>query len=272
MKLPYLPANTDTQEIQIQLEKNGALIIEDVIDQPTIAKIKEEIDPFIKKAPTGRDDFSGFKTQRMGALVSRSPTCRSLITNDLILEAAKKYLAPFTKKILLNLTMVNKINPGSEAQALHRDRLAWGNCLDPSIEPQFNTIWALTDFTKENGATCCAPGSHRWDWSQDAQTEQIEHAEMAAGSVFIYSGSVLHGGGANQSHASRIGVNLTYCLGWLRQEENQYLCCPPDIARNFDTTLQNLLGYTQGDYGFGHYSDPYSKDEVVILEPEKALL
>ena len=111
MKLPYLPANTDTQEIQIQLEKNGALIIEDVIDQPTVAKIKEEIDPFIKKAPTGRDDFSGFKTQRMGALVSRSPTCRSLITNDLILEAAKKYLAPFTKKILLNLTMVNKINP-----------------------------------------------------------------------------------------------------------------------------------------------------------------
>ena len=272
MKLHSLPKTTNVQEIHNLLEEYGALIIRDVIDQTTIEKLRNEIDPFIQKAPSGRDDFSGFKTQRMGALVSRSPTCRSLITNDLILEAAKKYLAPFTKKILLNLTMVNKINPGSEAQALHRDRLAWGNCLDPSIEPQFNTIWALTDFTKENVATCCAPGSHRWDWSQDAQTEQIEHAEMAAGSVFVYSGSVLHGGGANKSDASRIGVNLTYCLGWLRQEENQYLCCPPDIARNFDTTLQNLLGYTQGDYGFGHYSDPYSKDEVVILEPEKALL
>ena len=272
MKLHSLPKTTNVQEIHNLLEEYGALIIRDAIDQTTIEKLRNEIDPFIQKAPSGRDDFSGFKTQRMGALVSRSPTCRSLITNDLILGAAKKYLAPFTKKILLNLTMVNKINPGSEAQALHRDRLAWGNCLDPSIEPQFNTIWALTDFTKENGATCCAPGSHRWDWSQDAQTEQIEHAEMAAGSVFIYSGSVLHGGGANKSDASRIGVNLTYCLGWLRQEENQYLCCPPDIARNFDTTLQNLLGYTQGDYGFGHYSDPYSKDEVVILEPEKALL
>ena len=82
MKLPYLPSNTDAKEIQIQLEKNGALIIDDVIDQPTVAKIKEEIDPFIKKAPTGRDDFSGFKTQRIGALVSRSPTCRSLITHD----------------------------------------------------------------------------------------------------------------------------------------------------------------------------------------------
>ena len=272
MKLPYLSANTDAKEIQIQLEKNGALIIEDVIDPPTVAKIREEIDPFIEKAPTGQDDFSGFKTQRIGALVSRSPTCRSLITHDLILGAAKNYLAPFTKKILLNLTMVNKINPGSEAQALHRDRLAWGDCLSTSIEPQFNTIWALTDFTHDNGATCCVPGSHRWDWSQEAEATQIAQAKMTAGSVFVYSGSVLHGGGANQSDASRIGVNLTYCLGWLRQEENQYLCCPPDIARNFDTTLQNLLGYTQGDYGFGHYSDPYSKDEVVILEPEKALL
>tara|TARA_A100000164_G_scaffold328041_1_gene314845 strand:- start:112 stop:930 length:819 start_codon:yes stop_codon:yes gene_type:complete len=272
MKLSYLPADTDAREIQSQLEKSGALVIKNVIDQATIAQINEEIDPFITKAPTGRDDFSGFNTQRMGALVSRSPTCRSLITNDLILGAAKKYLAPFTKKILLNLTMVNKINPGSEAQVLHRDRLAWGNSLSPSIEPQFNTIWALTDFTHENGATCCVPGSHRWDWSQEAEAEQIAYAEMTAGSVFVYSGSVLHGGGANQSDTSRIGVNLTYCLAWLRQEENQYLCCPPDVARNLDTALQDLLGYTQGDYGFGHYSDPYSKDEVKILEPEKALL
>ena len=272
MKLHSLPKTTNVQEIHNLLEEHGALIVRDVIDQTTVEKLRNEIDPLIQKAPLGRDDFSGFKTQRMGALVARSPSCRSLVTNDLILEAAKEYLAPFTKKILLNLTMVNKINPGSEAQALHRDRLAWGNCLDPSIEPQFNTIWALTDFTKENGATRCAPGSHRWDWSQEAQTEQVEHAEMTAGSVFIYSGSVLHGGGANQSDASRVGVNLTYCLGWLRQEENQYLCCPPDIARNLDTTLQNLLGYTQGDYGFGHYSDPYSKDEVIILKPEKALL
>tara|TARA_A100001011_G_C14269753_1_gene826445 strand:- start:793 stop:1611 length:819 start_codon:yes stop_codon:yes gene_type:complete len=271
MKLPYLPAHTDSQEIQSQLEKSGALVVENVVDQTTVANISEEIDPFIQKAPTGRDDFSGFRTQRMGALVSRSPTCRSLITHELILGAAKKYLAPFTKKILLNLTMVNKINPGSEAQVLHRDRLAWGNWLNPSIEPQFNTIWALTDFAQENGATCCVPGSHRWDWNQEAEAEQIALAEMTAGSVFIYSGSVLHGGGANQSGASRIGVNLTYCLGWLRQEENQYLCCPPDIAKNLDTNLQNLLGYTQGDYGFGHYSDPYSADEVMILEPEKAL-
>ena len=85
MRLQYLSADTDAQEIQTQLEKHGALIIEDVIDQTTVDQLKNEIDPFIEKTPTGRDDFSGFNTQRTSALVSRSPTCRSLITNDLIL-------------------------------------------------------------------------------------------------------------------------------------------------------------------------------------------
>ena len=120
MKLKYLPPDTDAQEIQSQLEKHGALIVEDVIDQATVDQLSSEIVPLIERAPTGRNDFSGFNTQRMGALVSRSPTCRSLITNDLILGAANKYLAPFSEKILLNLTMVNNVNPGSEAHVLHR--------------------------------------------------------------------------------------------------------------------------------------------------------
>ena len=75
---------------------------------------------------------------------------------------------------------------------------------------------------------------------------------MSAGSVFINHGSVLKGGSANYSSESRIGVNLTYCLGWLRQEENQYLSCPPDIAKDFDNTLQDLHGYTQGEYALGY--------------------
>ena len=272
MELPYLSADTDPHEIAEILEIHGALVVRDMIGQSVVKQIKAEIEPFIQNTPTGTDDFSGFNTQRTSGLASRSPTCRSLITNDLILGAANTYLAPFTSKIILNLTAAIKINPGSKAQILHRDRLAWGRYLPSSVEPQFNTIWALTDFTRENGATLCVPGSNRWDWSLEAENEQIVYSEMTAGSVFIYSGSVLHGGGANHSTTSRIGLNLTYCLGWLRQEENQYLSCPPDIAKNFDSKLKNLLGYTQASYGLGHYSDPYSNHEVLILEPENALL
>ena len=131
MQLQYLSATAGSQEIQYQLEKHGALVIENVIDQTTIEALNKELEPFILKTPTGNDDFTGFKTQRMGAMVSRSPTCRSLITNDLVLGAANKYLAPFTLKILLNLAAVIKINPDSEAQIFHRDRLSWGNYLPP---------------------------------------------------------------------------------------------------------------------------------------------
>ena len=141
-----------------------------------------------------------------------------------------------------------------------------------SIEPQFNTIWALTDFTADNGATRVVPGSHLWDWNQRAEPEQIVQAEMQAGSVLLYTGSVLHSGGQNNSQQSRLGLNITYCLGWLRQEENQYLSCPPHIAKTLDPELQDLLGYTQGNYALGYYSDPETdQPNRDILPPEVAL-
>jgi ectoine hydroxylase-related dioxygenase (phytanoyl-CoA dioxygenase family) len=79
---------------------------------------------------------------------------------------------------------------------------------------------------------------------------------MGRGSVLIYTGSVVHGGGANVSDTDRVGLNITYALGWLRQEENQYLACPPEIARTFDPALQDLLGYAMGSYALGYYSPP----------------
>ena len=220
----------------------------------------------------GRDDFLGKSTKRTGALAARSQICRDLILHDLVLGAAEAFLAPYTKKIILHLTQTIEIHPGSSAQAIHRDRYAWGTHLPQSIEPQLNTIWAMTDFTLENGATHCVPGSHRWSWEQQARSDQICQAEMSKGSVFFYTGSILHHGGANMSNAPRLGLNLTYCLGWLRQEENQYLSCPPELAKDFDPKLQELLGYTQGEYALGYYSDPLDESgSKEILPPELSL-
>jgi ectoine hydroxylase-related dioxygenase (phytanoyl-CoA dioxygenase family) len=232
----------------------------------------DEVTPYIDKTPMGNDDFTGRQTQRTGALVARTPTCRGLITHPTVLGAAKAFLEPFTEKILLHLTQTIHINPGNPAQPLHRDRLAWGTHIPREIEPQFNTIWALTDFTIENGATRCVPGSHKWDWQQRADPQQVVQAEMSAGSVFLYTGSVLHGGGENRSDQSRLGLNLTYTLGWLRQEENQYLSCPPHIAKDLEPEMQELLGYTQGNYALGYFSDPEgSGAKSDILPPEMAL-
>ncbi|MEP2283499.1 MAG: phytanoyl-CoA dioxygenase family protein, partial [Nitratireductor sp.] len=160
---------------------------------------------------------------------------------------------------------------GQPKQQIHRDRWAWGTYIT-NVEPQFNTIWAITDFTKENGATQVCPGSLEWPDNYEPSDDEIGYAEMPAGSVLVYSGSVFHGGGANISNGDRIGINITYTLGWLRQEENQYLSCPPEIAKTLSPELQALIGYSMGSYALGYYTPPLAPGEgPEIVPPEYAL-
>lgn len=158
------------------------------------------------------------------------------------------------------------------AQALHRDRYLWSRGLPREIEPMLNGMWALSEFSEASGATRVIPGSQHWDWDRAGRAEDSVPAEMPAGSLLLYTGSVLHGGGANRTEAPRIGMNITYLLGWLRQEENQYLCCPPELARTLDPELQALLGYTVGNDSLGYFSRPTpSAGHVDTLPPEAAL-
>ncbi len=260
--------DTATETLVAALNEQGACIVRDVLTADQVQTTNDELWPMLEAAPFG-DDFSGHQTKRTGALVARSPKCRDHVTDAKILECAQSFLSPFTKRIILHLTQTICIHPDQTPQPLHRDRLAWGGYIPRSIEPQFNTIWALTDFTNDNGATRLVPGSNKWPDEQRAEPAEICQAEMSAGSVLLYSGSVIHSGGANQTTAARLGLNITYCLGWLRQEENQYLSCPPNIAKDLDPQLQELLGYTQGEYALGYYSDPAGS--AAIAPPEQVL-
>jgi len=251
---------------------DGGAIIAEVLDRTALDRMTEELDPWIQSTPPGRDRFTGFQTHRTGALVARSEAARQAVMHDKVVELAETFLAPHTNRIQLHLTQVIRIGPGQPSQPLHRDRLAWGGYIPREIEPQFNSIWALTDFTEENGATRLVPGSPGWDDERRAEADEVAQAVMAAGSVLLYSGSVIHGGGENRTDQPRVGVNITYTLGWLRTEENQYLSCPPHIARDLDPDLQDMLGYTQGNYALGYYSDPEQiSASSDILPPEMAL-
>jgi len=259
-ELKHVPADVSPDVIVETLKTDGALVIDRMLNDAQIATVHAEIDPYIDATGYGRDAFSGFQTTRTGALVARSPACRELIMHPLMLAACDGFLLPTCDRYQLHLTQVIRIRPGQPKQPLHRDKHAWGGYLT-GIEPQLNTIWAMTDFTRANGATQVVPGSPSWPESRRAKPEEVGYAEMERGSVLVYSGSVIHAGGENTTAEDRIGINLTYCLAWLRQEENQYLSCPPHVARTLDPKLQALLGYAMGSYALGYFSPPLPPGE-----------
>jgi len=255
MRVEHLPPTATAEEVHAVLDRDAALIIDDLADVGTIDRIAAEMAPFIEATPAGSDEFSGRNTRRTGALVARSPASHELIQHPLIVDVAGRLLHR-AKNIQLHLTQVIAIGPGSEAQTVHRDQWAFDFFEFPDdYDVQCNTIWAMTDFTEENGATRLMPGSQRLPNTFDHTLDETVPAEMSKGSCLLYTGKVYHGGGANRSDAVRMGLNITYNVAWLRQEENQYLSAPPDVAETLPDDLLRLMGYQTGAYALGYIDD-----------------
>jgi hypothetical protein len=257
--LVSLPQDAPLSEVMAALRRDGAVILTDMLSAEQVDAFIAELSPYLEATNPGRESFSGFKTTRTGALPARSPKVREALLDRRIRAICDEVLLPHCDRYQVNVTHIIRILPGEIAQVLHRDRWSWPYLKD--IEPQLNTIWALSDFTRENGATHVVPKSWTWPDSRRARPDEIAYAEMPRGSVLVYTGSVFHGGGANDSAAPRLGMNLTYCLNWLRQEENQYLSCPPHIARTFEPELQALMGYAASSAGLGFFTRPLGPEE-----------
>ncbi len=258
--LAHLSADAPAAEILAVLDRDGALILDDALPADAVDALVAELRPWVEATAPGRDSFTGARTTRTGALVARSRRMPPLVTDPRILALCDAVLTPNCHRYQLHLAQLIRITPGEVAQAIHRDRWAWGRQM-PGIEPQVNTIWALTDFTAANGATQVIPGSQAWDDDRKAEPGEIARAEMRKGSVLVYTGTVFHGGGANDSAEDRWGLNITYSLGWLRQEENMYLSCPPDVARTLAPELAALVGYAMSNYALGYYTPPLPPGE-----------
>ncbi|MFZ8974834.1 MAG: phytanoyl-CoA dioxygenase family protein [Pseudomonadales bacterium] len=253
----------DLATYQDQLQSEGYLIIEGLAPDITRAAYQELL-PHIRNAPFGHDAFLGTKTKRLGGLFGKSKAAQALATHPTILALAESVLFEFTTSIQLNFSGVMHLEQNAEAQSLHRD----GDIYPLShigITTLMPTMWALSDFNSDNGGTFIVPGSHRWDESRLPETDEAIPAMMPAGSVLIYLGGTLHGGGRNTCPEARTGLALQYSLGWLRQEENQYLAHPPDIAQTFSEPLRRLIGYNYGGsyLGFVNGDDPHR-----IFEPD----
>ena len=265
MTLQTLPPDAKASEIVAAMQRDGACIVRDVLSKETLARLNADLKPWIDRSEPGMDDFTGRFTKRTGALIARCPESRPVVTHPLILEAANEFLGPYCERIQLHLTQTIAILPGQPVQVLHRDRLAWGGYIPKSIEPQFNTIWALTDFTQENGATELIPGSHLWGPGEVPSEEDARtfKALMPAGSVLVWQGPLFHRGGANDSSRTRLGITLQYCQPWLRQIENMVLAVPPETAAQYSKRVRAMLGYDLMGMSFMGYVDGRNPRKLV---------
>ncbi len=268
MPLEHLPATTDADAVTAALERDGAVIVDTLLDRDTCDRLADELAPSLAATAGGPDDFSGRNTRRTGALIARSVSCRDLVMHPLALATAGAWLAHATN-FQLHLTQAIAIGPDSPAQPVHRDQWAFDFFPFPAgYEVQCNSIWALTDFTEANGATRVVPGSHRRPDGLSFTNDDTIPAEMDRGSVLFYSGSVYHGGGANTTDETRVGLNITYNLAWLRQEENQYLAVPQDLAATLPIELLRVMGYDRGAYALGYIDD--LRDPIEAIRPDLA--
>ncbi|MCF6217134.1 MAG: phytanoyl-CoA dioxygenase family protein [Emcibacter sp.] len=235
-----------------QLKQNGFVIIPNLIKGKMLSDLCEELDHHFNLTPKSEGNFWGLKTKRMGRIFSKSQQARNLAVHPLVLGIMNKILEPYCERIQINLTQAIQIGAGEVEQPLHRD-----DELFPfpksSAEFMVNAMWALDDFTEDNGATVVWPGSNRKPSLREMPADETIRATMESGSVLIWLGSTQHSGGANNTTKSRAGLTISYCLGWLRQAENQYLAYPPHIAKHFSEQLQGLIGYKVHRPNLGWY-------------------
>jgi ectoine hydroxylase-related dioxygenase (phytanoyl-CoA dioxygenase family) len=255
MPIQHFKRDAPVDEIVGVLRRDGCAIIDALAEPGALERVSEEMAAYLDATPLGTDAFTGDRTRRTGGLIARSPAAREITMNSKVLEVTAGVLEKSTN-FHLHLTQIIAIGPGESAQVVHRDQWAFDFFPFPAgFEVQCNTIWAMTDFTEANGATRAVVGSNQFEDGREFKFEDTEPAEMERGSCLLYTGALYHGGGANQSDAVRMGLNITYARGWLRQEENQYLTVPLEVAQELDEDLQKLIGYQRGAYALGYVDD-----------------
>lgn len=227
-----------------RLAADGYCIIPDAVAAGTIDALNAGLEPHFAAQPCSVGAFYGERTKRFGALLNRSRHAETLIRHPLILAIADATLGPWCDRIALNLTQAIEIGANAPQQYPHRDQDMWGG---PKGEMEYliNVMWPLVPFTAHNGATLVWPESHLAPDSAQLPGGEAVAAEMEPGAALIFLGSTLHGGGANVTGHPRRGVLISYCLGWLKPFELQWLVYPPAIAKAFDPELAALVGYAQ---------------------------
>ena len=244
-----------------EISEQGYTIIEGAIDPSTLDALNEDLIRLERQLDVtpANNDFEGHHTVRIYNLLVHGELWERIPVDPTVLPVVEGVL---DRGCLISSLSSIGIEPGETEQPIHAD-----DQLIPLPKPHppvvCNTMWALTDFTEENGATRVVPGSHLWDHDPDyGRPYPSIAAEMKRGSVLVWHGSLWHGGGANRSDHRRVGIAMNYCAGYIRQQENQQLGIPREIARRFPKRLRELVGYSVYNGLIGHI-DKHDPNELL---------
>jgi ectoine hydroxylase-related dioxygenase (phytanoyl-CoA dioxygenase family) len=279
MDVVRIKASEPAELIAEALREDGAVIVEELLDADLLGRFNAELDPLVADAAPSPDRkflndvvgwFFGHRTRHVTGIAGKSRVfATEILTHPVYLAVCDAILRPSCASYQLNVAHVLDRGPGSGQQLLHRDEAVWIHLPKPHPEVQLASVIALVDFTADNGATRVALGSHRWEADRVPTDGELVPAEMAAGSAVIYLGSTVHAGGANVTDDEcRRGMHVSYCLGWLRTEENNYIATPLDVARTLPRKSQDLLGYAVHDAlasGGGYLGAVELQDPVELL-------
>lgn len=235
-----------------RLLEEGYCLIPDIIEPETIRSLDADLDSAFRNTPFCSGCFYGERTKRFGRLLARSQRAEALVMNPLILAITRNVLGPWCDTIQLNLTQALALHPGASPQLPHRDQDMWRGATGQT-EYLVNVMWPFSRYTADNGATLVWPGSHGSEALRPGQEGEPLAIEMEPGSALLFLGSALHGAGGNRTCDVRRGAIVSYCLGWLKPYENQWLAYPPEIARHFSRELAALVGYAQHRPNLGNF-------------------
>lgn len=248
----------DTSRLHPEIERwterllvDGYCVIPDLLPR-TIEALDRELAEDFDRTPFCEGGFYGARTKRFGRLLARSCHSEALVRHPLVTGVAERVLSPFCESIQLNLTQAIAIHPGALPQLPHRDQDLWRGAIG-EVEYLVNVMWPFTPYTRDNGATLVWPESHGFRALDPAIPSSEFPVEMGPGSALLFLGSTLHGAGGNRTNAVRRGCIVSYCLGWLKPYENQWLAYPPEVARRFSPELAALVGYRQHRPNLGNY-------------------
>lgn len=235
-----------------QLLEQGYYVLPKALPSATIKALDDDLAQDFADTPFCQGGFYGERTKRFGRLLARSPQATELVMHSEILAMAEQVLAPWCDCVQLNLTQAIALHPGALPQLPHRDQDMWRGPTG-TIEYLVNVMWPFTPYREMNGTTLIWPHSHSATALKPNPDTAPIAAELDPGDALVFLGSTLHGAGGNRSFATRRGAIVSYCLGWLKPYENQWLAYPPETARHFPSELAALVGYRQHRPNLGNY-------------------